>query len=39
VESKHGTVSFGFLWAPRAETLKRRLKAYGGPIHTTIEAD
>ena len=39
VESKHGTVSFGFLWAPRAETLKRRLKAHGGPIHTTIEAD
>lgn len=25
VESKHGTVSFGFLWAPRAEVLKGRL--------------
>lgn len=39
VTSKHGTVSFGFLWAPRAETLRRRLKARSGPIHTTIEAD
>lgn len=39
VTTKHGTVSFGFLWAPRVETLKRRLKARGGPIHTTIEAD
>jgi beta-carotene 3-hydroxylase len=27
VESKHGAVSFGFLWAPRADVLKRRLKA------------
>jgi beta-carotene 3-hydroxylase len=26
VESKHGTVSFGFLWAPRAEALKAELK-------------
>lgn len=27
VETKHGTVSFGFLWAPRAETLKAELAA------------
>ncbi len=26
VESKHGTVSFGFLWAPRAERLSAELK-------------
>lgn len=39
VTTRQGTVSFGFLLAPRADTLKRRLKAYGGPIHTTIEAD
>ena len=39
VATKHGTVSFGFLWAPRAETLKRRLKARGGRVPTTIEAD
>lgn len=26
VETKHGTVSFGFLWAPRPETLKAELK-------------
>jgi beta-carotene 3-hydroxylase len=26
VEKKHGTVSFGFLWAPRADVLKQRLK-------------
>lgn len=25
VETKHGTVSFGFLWAPRPETLKTEL--------------
>ena len=24
-ESKHGAVSFGFIWAPRPETLKKRL--------------
>lgn len=24
-ESKHGSVSFGFLWAPRADVLKRQL--------------
>lgn len=27
VDTKHGTVSFGFLWAPPAEKLKARLKA------------
>lgn len=26
VEDKHGAVSFGFLWAPRAEVLKAELK-------------
>ncbi|MES2442702.1 MAG: sterol desaturase family protein [Pseudomonadota bacterium] len=26
VEEKHGTVSFGFLWAPRADKLKAALK-------------
>jgi beta-carotene 3-hydroxylase len=29
VESKHGTVSFGFLWAPPAEQLKAQLRASG----------
>lgn len=29
VESKHGTVSFGFLWAPRPEDLKAELKRRG----------
>lgn len=27
VESKHGTVSFGFLWAPPVEVLKAQLRA------------
>ena len=31
VEEKHGTVSFGFLWAPPAEVLKARLKAKQRP--------
>jgi len=39
VESKHGTVSFGFLWAPRAEVLKAQLKARDGTIRTGINAD
>ena len=26
VETKHGTVSFGFLWAPKPEDLKAELK-------------
>jgi len=29
VESKHGTVSFGFLWAPPAEKLKAALNRRG----------
>ena len=29
VETKHGTVSFGFLWAPRPEELKAELKRRG----------
>lgn len=29
VESKHGTVSFGFLWAPPVETLKAQLRVSG----------
>jgi len=29
VESKHGTVSFGFLWAPSPESLKAELKRRG----------
>ena len=29
VETKHGTVSFGFLWAPAPEKLKARLNAGG----------
>ncbi|MEN2710729.1 sterol desaturase family protein [Sphingomonas sp. NPDC092331] len=30
VESKHGAVSFGFLWAPPADALKRQLKVNAG---------
>jgi beta-carotene 3-hydroxylase len=29
VESKHGTVSFGFLWAPPVEVLRGQLRASG----------
>ncbi|WP_448662765.1 sterol desaturase family protein [Sphingomonas sp. CJ20] len=29
VGTKHGTVSFGFLWAPRPEMLKAQLKSSG----------
>ncbi len=29
VETKHGTVSFGFLWAPQPEALKAELNARG----------
>lgn len=32
VESKFGTVSFGFLWAPPVETLKRQLASNGGRL-------
>jgi len=31
VAGRTGCVSFGFLWAPSAETLKRRLRALHGP--------
>lgn len=30
VESKHGTVSFGFLWAPKADILKQQLRENEG---------
>jgi beta-carotene 3-hydroxylase len=30
VESKHGTVSYGFLWAPPVERLKAELRSLGG---------
>jgi beta-carotene 3-hydroxylase len=39
VESKHGTVSFGFLWAPPADLLKRQLKRRGGLIRISVEPD
>jgi beta-carotene 3-hydroxylase len=39
VESKQGTVSFGFLWAPRADTLKAQLRARGGSIRVGTNAD
>jgi beta-carotene 3-hydroxylase len=39
VSSKHGTVSFGFLWAPRAETLKRQLRERGGALRVGRNAD
>lgn len=39
IESKHGTVSFGFLWAPPADTLKRQLKARGGLIRVSVDPD
>jgi beta-carotene 3-hydroxylase len=29
VETKHGTVSFGFIWAPKPEDLKAELKRRG----------
>jgi beta-carotene 3-hydroxylase len=29
VETKHGTVSFGFLWAPRSDALKAELRRRG----------
>jgi beta-carotene 3-hydroxylase len=29
VETKHGTVSFGFIWAPKPESLKAELNARG----------
>src|SRR5690606_10435611 len=39
IESKHGTVSFGFLWAPPAEVLKRQLQARGGLTRVSTKAD
>jgi len=39
VESKHGTVSFGFLWAPRAERLKAQLRERGGRVRPGSNAD
>ena len=43
VETKHGTVSYGFLWAPKPEDLKAELKRRGNdgiraPIGTFGEA-
>ena len=39
VESKHGTVSFGFLWAPRPDVLKRRIKTGGGLMRVSADSD
>ncbi|MES2986661.1 MAG: sterol desaturase family protein [Pseudomonadota bacterium] len=39
VESKHGTVSFGFLWAPPADVLKQQLKTKDGLTRVSIKAD
>lgn len=39
VNSKHGTVSFGFLWAPRAEVLKAQLKAGNGSTRIGVKPD
>ena len=39
VESKHGTVSFGFLWAPPADVLKQQLKVRGGLTRISTNAD
>lgn len=39
VESKHGSVSFGFLWAPPADELKQQLKTSGGLIRISTIAD
>jgi beta-carotene 3-hydroxylase len=39
VESKHGSVSFGFLYAPPADALKRQLKTSGGLMRISTIAD
>ncbi|MBC9034576.1 sterol desaturase family protein [Sphingomonas sp. JC676] len=39
VESKQGTVSFGFLWAPRADILKTRLREGGRLVRPGVNAD
>ena len=39
VESKHGTVSFGFLYAPPVDVLKRQLRGSGpGKLRIPVEA-
>ncbi|WP_066798121.1 sterol desaturase family protein [Sphingomonas soli] len=39
VESKRGAVSFGFLWAPAPDVLKRQLKERGGSIRPVTNSD
>jgi beta-carotene 3-hydroxylase len=39
IESKHGTVSFGFLWAPSPAALKRKLRTGGGLIRVKAKPD
>ena len=39
VETKEGTVSFGFLWAPPADVLKQQLKTKGGLTRVSTNAD
>ncbi|PKB26006.1 beta-carotene 3-hydroxylase [Novosphingobium kunmingense] len=40
VESKHGTVSFGFLWAPPVDDLKAALKQSGeARLRAPVQAD
>jgi beta-carotene 3-hydroxylase len=39
VESKHGGVSFGFLWAPPADVLKRQIGERGGLTRVSTNAD
>ena len=37
VESKHGTVSFGFLYAPPVRDLKRQLRSLRVPLNEDVE--
>ena len=39
MKSKHGAVSFGFLWAPRAERLKAQLRDGDGRIRADVNLD
>jgi beta-carotene 3-hydroxylase len=39
LEGRHGAVSFGFLWAPRAEILKARLRASGHLTRVSVNPD
>ena len=39
VQSKHGAVSFGFLWAPRADALKQDLRRRAPSIRISHNAD